>query len=121
MGSDTPSGLQPSQLVAWLSVRTAGTNTWYAPSLSTYRNGFSRTTGVWAIDVYGGVGKLVAGAFATPTNTKFQFEPTQPPTTEFRVIHCCWVPELTWPVIWQSAIKPPLAHEPSFNRRSPSR
>src|SRR6266568_4308131 len=121
IGSEVPAGLWPNQLVACVLVRTAGTNTCQAPWRSTYRNGFSLTTGVCGIEMYGGVGKEVCGALATPTNTKFQFEPTQLPTTELRVIHCCWVPEWTAPVIWQSAMNPPLDHEPSSSLRSPSR
>lgn len=40
--------------------------------------------------VYGGSGKLCAGAPSTPENTMFQTAFCQPPTEESRVYHCCW-------------------------------
>src|SRR5882757_9133943 len=92
IGIDVPAGFCASQLVACASRRTPGTNTCQAPAESTCRNGFSRTTGDFGTEVTGGVGKVVAGALAVPTNTMFQLEPTQLPSTELRVTHCCWVP-----------------------------
>src|SRR5215472_18038794 len=70
--------------------------------------GFSRSTGVWPIVVKDGFGKCCAGAFAVPTNTMFHTLPTQLPHVSLRDIHCCCEPELTWPLIRESARKPPL-------------
>jgi hypothetical protein len=121
IGIDVPAGFCASQLVACASCRTSGTKTCQAPLLSTYRNGFSLITGDFGTDVTGGAGKVVAGALAVPTKTMFQLEPTQLPSDELRVTHCCWVPELIWPVSRQSAMKPPLDQLPSDSFRSPSR
>ncbi len=49
----------------------------------------------------------------------FQLEPVQLPRVELRVIHCCCVPERTWPSILVSAMKPPLAQPPSSRARLP--
>src|ERR1700753_1999906 len=37
----------------------------------------------------------------------FQFEPVQLPIWSLRMMNCCWVPELTWPVTCVSLMKPP--------------
>src|SRR5689334_1222160 len=71
-GIELPGPAPPAQVMPAVLVRSVGTNTWYAPPESTYRNGFSRTTGACPTTVYGGFGKLCAGAPATPTNTLFQ-------------------------------------------------
>ena len=60
-----------SQVAPEVLVRRFGTSTLYAPVASTYRYGFSRITGVVATVVYGGFGKLCAGAPCTPENTMF--------------------------------------------------
>src|SRR5882757_10222778 len=86
-----------------------------------YRNGFSRETGVWSTVVYGGQGKLPAGAFWSPTNTMFQLEPLQLPHSELRDIHCCCEPDLTCPSTLVSASRPPLDQPPSSSCRSPFR
>lgn len=83
------------------------------------RKGFSRTTGVRSTVVYGGLGKLVPGTPWLPTKTMFQLEPVQEPSWELRVSHCCWVPDLTWPSILVSAMKPPLDQPPSLSSRLP--
>jgi hypothetical protein len=67
------------QLAPDAFVRSDGTKTRYLPVLSTYRNGFSRETGVVPSVVIGGDGKVDAGAPCTPENTMFQTEPFQPP------------------------------------------
>ncbi len=72
-----------------------------------YRYGFSSTVGVWLTVVYGGLGKLCPGTPVSPTNTMFQFEPVQLPSWSLRMMNCCWVPELTWPVTTESLMKPP--------------
>src|SRR5882724_4674456 len=72
-----------------------------------YRYGFSSEVGVWFTVVYGGLGKLWAGTPVSPTNTMFQFEPVQLPSLSLRMMNCCWVPELTWPVTTESLMKPP--------------
>src|ERR1044071_9609613 len=89
IGSDDPAGFPFAQLVPAEFDRTAGTNTWYAPALSTYRYGFSATFGVCPMVVYGGFGKLLPGVPWAPTNTCVLFEPVQEPICELRVIHCC--------------------------------
>lgn len=86
------------------SVRTAGTNTLYALTASTYRKGFSRVTGARSTVVYGGLGKVFAGAFCAPTKTMFQLEPVQLDHSVFRDSHCCCEPDLTCPSIFVSAM-----------------
>jgi hypothetical protein len=71
--------------------------------------------------VYGGLGKLPAGAFVSPTNTMFQLDPVQLPISELRVSHCCCEPERTCPSILESAIRPPLDQPPSSRARLPRR
>src|SRR5579863_1661721 len=98
----------------------AGSCTFQCPLSSTKRNGFSRTTGVDSILVYGGFGHSPAGGDTTPTKTMFQLEPVQLRHSLFLEIHCCCDPESTFPSIWESDIQPPLA-QPWFwcNTRSP--
>src|SRR3954454_24921839 len=79
IGIDVPAVVPLVQLAPDAFVRNAGTNTRYLPAPSTYRNGFSRETGVDPSVVYGGLGKLCAGAPWTPENTMFQTEPVQLP------------------------------------------
>ena len=91
-------------------VRAAGTRTRHAPASSTYRNGFSRLSGVVSSVVYGGSGKPVsAGAPTVPAKTWFHTPLVQLPTSELRVIHCCCEPLTTVPAR-ESARKPPLAN-----------
>src|SRR5215470_8899517 len=73
------------------------------------RYGFSRITGVVATVVYGGLGKLCAGAPCTPTNTLFQTAFWLLPMFESRVNHCCWENGCTAPTIRLSAMYPPEA------------
>ncbi len=54
--------------------------------------------------VYGGSGKLLAGAPSTPENVMFQTPLVQPPTELSRVYHCCWEYGPTWPSILLSAM-----------------
>src|SRR5437016_3958298 len=80
IGSETPGAAPaPSPHVVPLAFeRSAGTNTrhvWPLPLASIYRKGFSRIRGADAIVVYGGSGKLCAGALRVPTKTMFQFAP----------------------------------------------
>src|SRR5688572_18042292 len=96
----------PVQVTPALLLRSAGARTPHAPEESTTRKGFSRTIGVWAILVYGGLGQEPAGALTTPTKTMFQFDPVQPPHWVLREIHCCWVAELTAPSTTVSDIQP---------------
>src|ERR1700736_4516071 len=96
-----------------LLLRSCGTLTLNSPAAFTCRNGFSRTTGVWAILVYGGEGHTPSGGCTTPTNTMFQFEPVQLFQSQLREIHCCWLPESTLPSTSESDIQPPLA-QPRF-------
>src|SRR5438034_4359321 len=81
--------------------------------------GFSRTTGVLSITVYGCCGQAPAGGLVVPTKTMFQFPPRQLPNSVFRENHCCCEPESTCPSILQSAMKPPLDQPPSERRTSP--
>src|SRR5580693_2158926 len=37
----------------------------------------------------------------------FQFEPVQLPSWSLRMMNCCCEPELTWPVMIESLMKPP--------------
>jgi hypothetical protein len=59
------------------------------PPPSRYRYGFSRVTGLCATTVYGGFGKLCAGAPTTPENVMFHTPLPQPPIWLSRVSHCC--------------------------------
>src|ERR1051326_8745029 len=76
-------------------------------------------TGVCSITVYGGAGQRPSGGLPTPTNTIFQLAPFHLPHSAFRESHCCCDPELTWPSILQSAMKPPLDQPPSQRFKSP--
>src|SRR6202034_2195055 len=69
----------------------------------------SRATGVVASVVIGGLGKLCAGAPATPENTMFHTEPDQLPKLLSREYHCCCDTEEPGPEPWVSAMYPPLA------------
>src|SRR5882762_1715971 len=97
MGCATPRGFPELQVVPSAFERSAGTKTFHSPRRSTTRKGFSRITGATSIVVYGGSGKLFAGACRVPTNTMFQFDPVQLPSALLRVSHCCWLPDLTCP------------------------
>src|SRR5271154_5625500 len=103
----------PRQVIPTLSLRNCGTRTLYSPAAFTCRNGFSRTTGVCATLVYGGEGHAPSGGCTTPTNTMFQFAPVQLFQSQLREIHCCWLPESTFPSTSESDIQPPLA-QPRF-------
>src|SRR6185436_1707703 len=80
MGNLLPRGAPDSHVVLRELERRAGTKTFHSPRVPTYRKGFSRTAGVTSTVVYGGVGKLFAGAPVVPTNTMFQLEPVQRPS-----------------------------------------
>src|ERR1700741_205883 len=84
-----PRGLPELQVVPSALERSAGTKTFHSPRRSTKRNGFSRIIGATSIVVYGGSGKLFAGACWVPTNTMFQLDPVQLPSALLRVSHCC--------------------------------
>src|SRR5450759_17799 len=88
---------------------TSGTKTlkWFIES--TYRNGFSRDSGLVDRVVYGGVGNAWAGAPTTPANTWFQTALLQPPRLLFLTRYCCCVPLTTLRENCESAMKPPLA------------
>src|SRR4051812_22528184 len=118
-GRDVPVALPELHVVPLAFARSSGTKTFHAPRDSTYRNGFSRTSGEEGTVVYGGSGKLCAGAFRVPTNTMFQLAPVHPPSSLFRVSHCCWLPVFTYPSTFESARKPPLDQPPSSSTRSP--
>src|SRR3981081_3151741 len=109
-GRATPRGFPEIQEVPSAFVRSAGTKTFHAPRRSTKRNGFSRITGGASIVVYVGSGKELGGACRVPTNTWFQFDPVQLPIALLRVSHCCWCPEFTCPLPFESARRPPLVH-----------
>src|SRR3954454_10808136 len=83
------------------------------------RYGFSRTTGVLSITVYGFAGQVPSGGLVVPTKTMFQFPPRQLPHSALRENHCCCEPEFTWPSILQSAMNPPLDQPPSERIRFP--
>src|SRR6185369_7268183 len=119
MGSATPAAFAELHVTPLVFERTAGTNTLHSPRSSTKRKGFSRITGADGSVVYGGSGKLCAGAFFVPTNTMFQFAPFQLPSSLFRVSHCCWLPDRTSPSTFESARNPPLDQPPSSSTRSP--
>src|SRR5580692_2260436 len=99
----------PPHVIPTASWRNSGTRTLNSPAAFTCRNGFSRTTGVFATVVYGGKGHAPSGGCTTPTNTMFQFDPVQLFQSQFREIHCCWLPEPTLPSTSESDIHPPLA------------
>jgi hypothetical protein len=79
------------------------------PPESVYRYGFSSLTGVVPSVVYGGDGKLCAGAPCTPENTMFQTEPFHEPMVLSRVYHCCCEQGPMFPVTRLSAMYPPEA------------
>src|SRR4029453_16437254 len=83
-GIDSPAVGPVSHVVPDVSVRAPGTNTLYVPSASTYRYGFSRRPGVVARVVYGGLGKVCAGAPWTPANPWFHTALDHPPMLLFR-------------------------------------
>ena len=93
-----------SQVAPEVLVRRFGTSTLIAPAASTNRYGFSRITGVVATVVYGGLGKLCAGAPCTPTKTLFQTAFWLLPMLESRVNHCCWENGCSAPMIRLSAM-----------------
>src|SRR5579863_5723948 len=107
---ECPGVVPPRQEIPTLSVRRDGTRTLQLPWESTRRNGFSRTTGVSAILVYGGSGQSPSGGCTMPTNTMFQLDPVQLRHSLLREIHCCCEPESVLPSIRESDIQPPLAH-----------
>src|ERR1700738_3131412 len=107
-GRATPRGFPEIQVVPSAFERSAGTKTFHAPRRSTTRNGFSRITGAASTVLYGGSGKVFAGACWVPTKTMFQFDPVQLPSALLRVSHCCWLPDLTCPSTFESARKTPL-------------
>src|SRR5689334_14559098 len=84
-GCATPFACPELQLVPRALERSAGTKTFHSPRRSTTRKGFSRITGATSIVLYGGSGKLLAGACRVPTNTMFQFDPVQLPSALLRV------------------------------------
>src|SRR5258708_39470812 len=120
MGIVSPRCPPPRNVIPTLSLYSSGTRTLNSPAAFTCRNGFSRTAGVCATVVYGGEGHAPSGGCATPTNTMFQFEPVQLFQSQLREIHCCWLPESTFPSTRESDIQPPLA-QPRFwcSTRSP--
>ena len=79
----------------------------------------AKAAGVEPIVVYGGDGKLLAGAPWSPTKTMFQFEPLQLPICELRVRNCCWDPDRICPSTLVSEMKPPLDQPPSSSARLP--
>src|SRR6476620_2935310 len=111
-GRDTPRGGAALHVVPSARERNAGTNTDHASRRSTTRKGFSRITGAAPIVVYGGSGKIVAGAPCVPTKTMFQFAPVQRPSVLLRVSHCCWLPDLTSPSTFESASNPTIGQPP---------
>ena len=56
--------------------------------------------------------KSVAGAPSTPENTMFHTPPSQRPTSELRVYHCCCEPVWIVPVTREFARYPPEAYSP---------
>src|SRR4051794_5643391 len=79
------------------SLTASGTNTCHLPLASTYRNGFSRDSGVAASVVYllSSVKGPPAGAPSTPENTWFHTKLLQPSTELLRVMNCCCEPLTT--------------------------
>src|SRR5271157_4398960 len=110
MGMVSPGVSPPRQVIPTLSLYNSGTRTLNSPTAFTCKNGFSRATGVRATFVYGGEGHAPLGGCTTPTNTMFQFAPVQVFQSQLREIHCCWLPESTFPSTSESDIHPPLAH-----------
>src|SRR5215475_2047011 len=111
-GTEVPAAAPLAQVVPTASRRSAGTNTWYRPAASRYRNGRSRVTGLVASVVYGGGSNGVGpndcgGAPITPENTWFHTPLDQPPMLLSRTRNCCCEPLMTKPV-WESAMNPPL-------------
>ena len=54
--------------------------------------------------VYGGFGKVFAGAPCTPEKTMFQTRVAELPRLLSRVYHCCWENGLHWPTTRLSAM-----------------
>src|ERR1700722_4119335 len=75
--------------------------------------------GVSGTTVYGLRGQVPLGGLVVPAKPMFQPPPSHPPHSVFLESHCCCDPELTWPSILQSAMKPPLDHPPSESLKSP--
>src|SRR5918912_207649 len=91
---------------------TSGTKTLQASFAPTVRYGASRDTGFVASVVYGGFGKLCAGAPTTPANTWFQTPFVHESTSLFRTRNCCCDPfNTTLSLNFESAAKPPLAND----------
>ena len=86
---------------------------------SIIRYGFSRTTGVRSITVYGFSGQSPFGGLIVPTKTMFQFPPRHSPNSVLRLNHCCCEPEVIMPSIFESARNPPLDQPPSQRLMSP--
>src|SRR6185503_16703592 len=102
-------GVEPArQEMPELSTRREGTSTLKFPFLSACRKGFSRMRGVLAILVIDWAGQFSTGGLTSPTNTIFQFAPSQRPNSEFLENHCCCEPVLTLPSTRSSDIQPPL-------------
>src|SRR5262245_47094060 len=78
--------------------RTADTKTRQEPAESTYRNGLSLLTGAVARVVYGGLGKVCAGAPFTPAKTWFHTALDQGPMLLLRTRNCCCDPLVMAPV-----------------------
>src|ERR1700686_1799358 len=116
----SPGVSPPRHVIPTLLLYSAGTRTLNSPAAFNCKNGFSRTTGVCAPFGYGGSGHAPAGGCPTPTNPMFQFDPVQLFQSQLREIHCCWLPESTFPSTSESDIQPPLAQPRCWCRtRSP--
>src|SRR5205085_2115578 len=102
-GSEVPRGVPLPQVTPRALVRCSGRKTRNSAPL-TYRNGFSRETGVVSSVVYGGFGKLCAGAPCTPEKTMFQTPLSQLPIALSLVYHCCCEYGPTWPSMRLSAM-----------------
>src|SRR5215217_5496048 len=106
-----------AHVVPAVLVWTAGTKIRYRPSVSAYRYGASRVTGLVASVVYGPphgawAGKHCAGAFTTPEKTWFQTPLVQPSISLLRTSHCCCDPfTIVAPLNCESAMNPPLAND----------
>src|SRR5437660_5069371 len=115
IGSDEPGVAPFAQVVLEVFVCTEGTKTLSFPLESVNRYGASRVSGLVDSVVYGppqedAAGKHWAGAPTTPENTWFQTPLLQPVIWLFLMIHCCCEPlVILLPVIFESAMKPPLA------------
>src|SRR5205807_2995112 len=117
IGRDEPGVAPFAQVVPEVFVWIEGTKTLSFPLESVYRYGASRVTGLVASVVYGpphddAAGKHWAGAPTTPENTWFQTPLLQPVIWLFLTINCCCEPlVILLPVIFESAMKPPLAYD----------